>query len=173
MVKNNSIPELTAARLRELFNYDPETGLFTRLVQTASNARVGTVAGSLNKGYILVCVDRMRFFGHRLAWLYVHGRFPAKHIDHINGIGHDNRIVNLRECTHYENLQNITARKHSTSGYVGASFHKQTGKWQSKIRLKGKHIYLGVFQSKEEAHEAYVKAKAKYHQFQPTIRISA
>lgn len=172
MAAKHSIPELTAERLRELFSYNPETGLFTRLVQTSSNAKVGSVAGSLNKGYILLWVDKMRFFGHRLAWLYVYGRFPSAQLDHINGIGHDNRIVNLRECIHYENLQNLPSRKHSTSGFVGASFHKQTGKWQSKIRLNGKHIYLGLFTSPEDAHNAYVVAKAKYHQFQPTTRVT-
>ena len=85
---------LTAERLREVLDYDPDTGVFTRKVRTASSVKVGDVAGSLNgKGYIRIRVDGRLYFAHRLAWLYVHGEWPVDQVDHINGIKNDNRIV--------------------------------------------------------------------------------
>lgn len=37
---------LTAKKLRELLHYDPQTGLFTRLVQTSNRVKVGDTAGT-------------------------------------------------------------------------------------------------------------------------------
>lgn len=171
MAEKHSIPELTAERLRELFSYDPETGNFTRLVTSGLRSKKGTIAGCIDlTGYVRYSIDYGRYHGHRLVWLYVHGSWPKDQIDHINGIRHDNRLCNLRECTSAQNAQNMPVRSDNTSGFVGAHYFSANNNWQAGIRVNGKKYHIGVFKTAEEAHAAYVEAKARLHTFQPTIR---
>ena len=53
---------------------------------------------------------------------------------------------------------------------MGVSAHKKTGKWKAYINLNWRQIHLGIFDTAEEAHAAYLTAKAVYHPFQPTLR---
>jgi hypothetical protein len=84
-------------------------------------------------------------------------------IDHINGNTLDNRKCNLRICTHSENAKNRKRNENNTSGYKGVGFLKHNRKWRSRIRVNGKKIYLGCFNTAEEAHRAYCEASKKYH----------
>ena len=171
MPKNH--PELTAERLRELLSYDPETGVFRRLISTSSNARAGDVAGFFNdQGYRLIRINNRQYRAHRLAWLYVHGRWPADQLDHINGVRDANWIANLREATQFENQQNLPIRGKNTSGHPGASWHAGDRKWHARIRAQGKLQFLGSFDSPEDAGRAYAEAKAAIHQFNPFVRTS-
>lgn len=157
---------LTAERLRELFRYDPATGSFTRLVAIGPHGchRAGRVCGSLTvTGYLEICIDRRRFLSHRLAWFYIHGRWPSHEIDHINGVRNDNRLANLREATHAQNLANIGIPKHNTSGLKGVCFDKSRGKWVAGINRKGTRINLGRFDTAEQAHAAYLAAAKVLH----------
>jgi len=77
-------------------------------------------------------------------------------IDHINGIKNDNRIENLRSVTNQQNTFNNKKAK-------GYSWNKQHNKWQSQIRIDDKPIYLGYFETEQEAHQAYLDAKKIYH----------
>lgn len=163
--------ELTAERLRELLRYDPETGILSWRVDRGKcgiGSRAGDSAGWPDKkGYLRAKVDGNDFMCHRLAWLYVHGRWPAKQIDHINGVRDDNRIANLRECSAGENQQNQrNPRRCGTSGFLGVSFKKHCKKWAAKIKVCGKQKHIGYFSTPEEAHAAYLKAKAELHPFQ-------
>jgi hypothetical protein len=162
---------LTQSRLKELLHYDPDTGVFTRLVTTSSNAKVGDVAGSINNNrYLNICIDSKLYPAHRLAVLYMTGSFPKKHTDHIDGDRANNRWTNLRECTPAENHQNRTSHKNSSSKYIGVCWHRRDQKWVAHIRINGKRIHLGYFETEESAHQAYCKAKAELHQFNPVPR---
>lgn len=154
--------ELTAARLREVLHYDPETGAFTRL--TPYNQRkVGDEAGGvLSTGYVGICVDGSVYLAHRLAWLYVHGSWPSGHIDHINHVESDNRLCNLRDVTHKQNHQNLLKFSSNTSGHSGVCWHKAAGKWHSRIGHNGKHIDLGLFEKIEDAVAARKAAEKLY-----------
>lgn len=164
-------PELTAARLRELLSYDPETGIFRRLVSTSSTARAGDVAGGLNsEGYVRIRVDGVSYRAHRLAWLYVHGRWPTDQLDHRNGVRADNRIANLREATNVENGQNYGVRKSNTSGHTGIHWHIRARKWVAQIRHTGRIHDIGYFDDMADAVSARAKAKAEMHPFQPYVR---
>ena len=158
--------ELTQERLQELLHYDPETGIFTNL-KSRGRVKIGSVAGSKNpNGYIYIAIDSKKYRAHRLAWLYVHGNFPEKCLDHINEVKDDNRIVNLRLATNLENHQNQSSpRTNNTSGFNGVGWHKFSGKWLARIMANGKHKHLGYFDTAEEASAVYLAAKRKLHQF--------
>jgi len=84
-------------------------------------------------------------------------------VDHVSGDTLDNRKVNLRICSHAENQQNRKKGKNNTSGYKGVYFHCGKRKWRTTICVNKKRIYLGYFDTPEEAHEAYCEASKKYH----------
>ncbi len=163
---------LTAERLRALLSYDAATGSFvwrrreeTSLHETRFNARfAGTIAGCLDgNGYRKIRIDGRLCKEHRLAWLYVYGRWPANQIDHINGVRDDNRIANLREATTAENGWNSGRRRNGTSDRKGVTWHKRDRKWRARIRVSSREIHLGSFACPEEASRAYAEAAAKYH----------
>jgi hypothetical protein len=103
---------ITAERLRQLLHYDPERGVFTWLSRPAErswNTRfAGTRAGTINGlGYVVIGILGRRYKAHRLAWLYVHGEWPGRELDHINCDKSDNRIANLRPATRSQNIARI------------------------------------------------------------------
>jgi len=149
--------------LKRLFSYDPGTGLFVRLVRSAMRAKAGEIAGAKNdKGYIAIKINRKSYKAHRLAWLYVYGVWPKDQIDHINHNKSDNRIANLREATNSENQKNRFLAKNNTSGMVGVSLVRHTGKWQARISVDGHRINLGCFENKLDAVSAREAAHIKY-----------
>jgi hypothetical protein len=162
-----SVDPITASRLRELLSNDAETGKFLWL-ESRGTARSGNVAGSPNgSGYIHIRVAGRTYKAHRLAYLYAYGRWPDAEIDHINGVRDDNRLANLREASHAENMQNIRRAytDNKSCGLLGASWHKRTGSWQAKISAAGKLRFLGHFDTADAAHAAYLKAKSELHPF--------
>src|SRR5215831_13809722 len=109
---------LTAERLLQLLHYSPETGLFYWRVSKGSVA-AGTEAGTWHgNGYRKIYVDRVPYYAHRLAWLHVHGEHPTGEIDHRNRNPADNRIANLRESSHAQNMRDAN-RRNRRSGFKG------------------------------------------------------
>ncbi len=153
-------PNLTAERLREVLSYDPETGIFTRLIDRGK-FKAGERAGSVSPtGYRVIGVDRALVLEHRLAWLCVYGEWPDGEIDHINRIRVDNRIENLR-LAHGQNARNIVGR--GASGFKGVYQFKPGQKWRARIFYDGKLRHLGSFDTPEEAHAAYCAAAIRHH----------
>lgn len=157
---------LTADRLHELLNYDPHTGEFTRRITTSRNAKAGDVAGGKNTdGYVVISVDGRAYYAHRLAWLYMRDEWPPALIDHENTDCGDNRWKNLRPATRRQNAQNLRgAHADNKVGILGVMPHR--GRWTAQIASGGKRIYLGMFDTPELAHAAYLDAKAKLHPHQ-------
>ena len=124
---------LTQERLKEVLNYDPETGVFVWVVKPSKSIKIGNVAGSDHTtGYRHIAINRKIIKSHRLAWLYMTGAFPPDQIDHINRIRNDNRFVNLRAVTRSENQHNSGKRKNNTAGYKGVSYRKdEKNGWQT------------------------------------------
>lgn len=154
---------VTQKRLKELFNYDPITGDFTRLVRTARRVQIGDIAGHRRSdGYLIIIIDYRYYLAHRLAFLYMAGKFPTDQADHINHIRHDNRWVNLREATNTTNRRNQSMPCDNTSGVMGVSWYKRDRKWHARIQIKGKTKHLGYFTDIEGAVAARKEAEIKY-----------
>ena len=154
---NPTRPPLTPQRLRALFDYDPVTGILTRIHPTVY------VAGHQDVlGYRRVRIDGGSYLAHRLAWLYVHGRWPADELDHINGIPSDNSLRNLREATRQQNCAN-GHRVKAVSGARGVYPSRTAGKWVAQAKFAGKARHLGTFETVEEA--APVAEEARIQQF--------
>jgi hypothetical protein len=154
---------LTQERLREALSYDPETGDFHWIRPSATNVFPGDLAGNRSHGYWVIRVDIHQYAAHRLAWLYVHGRWPAAFIDHINGDPGDNRLANLREATNAQNTRNSGRRSNNTSGYKGVTWNRAARKWAAQIRDGKRYLHLGTYTDPAEAHAAYCRAAAELH----------
>lgn len=153
--------DLTAQKLRDALDYNPETGIFTWRSKIAHKVVVGKIAGCNSRGYISIRVYGRMYAAHRLAWLYVHGEWPTMWIDHINGAKSDNRIANLRDSNATDNgLNSHRPRSHnSASPYLGVTKPKKYKRWLAKITIQGKRQMLGCYDTAEEARDAYLDAK--------------
>lgn len=85
---------------------------------------------------------------------------PPKIIDHIDNNSLNNKRKNLRAVSHSQNLQN--SKKQNRVMFKGAKYHKRDKRWRSSIRVNGKSIWLGSFNTAKEAHKAYCEAAKKY-----------
>lgn len=158
--------DLTAQRLRELLNYDPETEIFTWLVERGNRAPAGGTAGGFtNNGYRVIGLmgGGSRYLAHRLAWLYIHGIWPSEQVDHINGDRSDNRLCNLREASQSINSQNIRTafRNNVCSKTLGV--YPNGKRWMARIWVGGKPQYIGTFDTTEAASAAYLDTKRRLH----------
>lgn len=151
---------LTAQRLREVLDYDPQSGVFTWRI--SNNGRQGQRAGSINTGgHRQIEIGGRSYVAHRLAWLHVHGEWPSLQLDHKNGQKDDNRLVNLRPATGSQNCANAKRRRDNTSGLKGVSWHPRQRKWIARLGVDGRIRHLGCFEDKAEAHEAYIRAASE------------
>lgn len=154
---------VTAERLRQVLQYEPTTGRFTRVL-ACPGKRAGSPTGNLREnGYVRICIDQRDYRAHRLAWLYMTGEWPTTDIDHINGIPNDNRWQNLRVVTRAVNCQN-RRQAHSnnkSTGVLGVS--KDRGRFVASIFVDGRNKRLGRYRTVAEAEAAYVRAKREHH----------
>ena len=148
---------LTQERVRELFDYNPETGEVRRRVpifggKGCVRVPAGALAGSLNScsKYLEVCVDYTNTLLHRVVWLWVYGYLPEKDIDHIDRNRRNNRLDNLREVSRSCNSVNSGLMATNTSGVKGVS-RTRDGTWHVYIKRAGKRENVGYFSDFIEA----------------------
>jgi hypothetical protein len=149
---------ITQEILKKHLSYDEYSGIFTRL-------KTGKAAGTIKtNGYRAIYVQDKTYHAHRLAWLYIHGDFPKHQIDHINRNRDDNKPSNLREVTNSTNACN-KEKPQGLNPYLGVTKKKRRDKykWCARIRYDGKDKHIGYFDSAEDAKNAYLLAKAQYH----------
>ena len=131
---------MTQQLLKSLIIYEPSSGMFHR--------HNGEIAGFTHKqsGYYRIRINGKQYQAHRIAWLYIHGKFPDK-IDHINHIKDDNRILNLRNASYIDNNRNATQRADNTSSITGVCWHKKNRRWI----VKTGGLYFGSFNNINDA----------------------
>jgi hypothetical protein len=152
-IVSDQLPD--AEFLRQMFIYDPETGMLSR--RSNQNKQAGTISG----GYWTVRISRKKVRkAHRIIWKMMTGNDPADLIDHANNDGADNRWSNLREATNSKNMAN----RRKCVGSLNKGVAKVTGSnsWQARIAVDGRLIYLGCYSSEQEAHMAYLTAARQY-----------
>lgn len=153
----------TQERLKDLFDYETETG---RLLNTGrayyNKTRVGLNAGFPDKlGYRRIGIDGTYHGYHRCVWVYHNGVIPERgEIDHVDHDPTNNRIENLRLTNKDGNLHNKRLSKNNTAGRVG--IYAERGRWRAMIGDKGKLIHLGTFVSKRDAIAAREAAEMQY-----------
>lgn len=165
---------LSQSELKELFDYDYETGVLTwrnrpcehfktrDAFRTWNTRFSGKSAGCLRPdGYLSVGINYAQFQVHRIIYKIIHGTEPPQ-IDHKNHIRHDNWQDNLRAATQQINGKNQKRPSNNKSGITGVIWNKRKGKWQAYIRAGGKNIYLGLFEDIENAISARHSAEIKY-----------
>lgn len=131
--------EIIPTGLRDQFSYNKDTGVITRLARQGNyqtNTHCTSVCTTGN--YLKVTYRGTQYLQHRVAWFLHYGTQPPDVIDHVNGNGLDNHIVNLREATTSTNQMNIKATSKSTTGVKGI-FPVRGGKlYRAEVCVDGK-----------------------------------
>jgi len=144
-------------RVRELFEY--KEGVLFWKVRTSNRVSVGDRAGYLTTNkYYLVRYDGVNRMLHRVIWDYFNDSCEGFLVDHIDGDSVNNKIDNLRLANYSTNGFNSKGHKDASVPYKGVAKHKS--KFRAQIGVGGNRLSLGVFDTAEEAAEAY-RNKAK------------
>lgn len=156
--------EFTAEEFRALLSYDPITGIFRWQACAMKRMPVGAIAGkTAHNGYRTIKIRGRTYASHRLAWLFVHNRWPSI-VDHIDGVRTNNAIANLRIATPSQNGANTRLSVRNTSGYRGVGYNKKRAnkRWSATIMVNRTLHRLGHFDTAEEAHAVYCAAAVKH-----------
>lgn len=162
--RQNIIHMITKELLNELFEYK-EGCLFWK-VKLNRNIVIGVRAGYVEKNTKRrrVRIFTKNYYEQRLIYIYHYGDIPENlFVDHIDCNVKNNDISNLRLVTHHQNQCNHRLSKSNKSGLKGVSWDRKGEKWMTSIKINRKSIYLGRYNTKEEAYEAYKEAALKYH----------
>lgn len=166
--------------LHDIFEYAPESGkLFwkerselidprpqQRKLFNARFAGKEAFTSKNSEGYFCGKLLGVSMKAHTVIWAYYTGEWPDGEIDHIDGDRGNNRIENLRCVDKSTNQRNASRREDNTSGQVGVSFHKASGRWNARISTNGRRVFLGSFPEFEDAVAARKAAEAElgYHE---------
>lgn len=140
------VDELGQDLLRELFDYH-EDGYLVNKIDRGRTAKAGHRAGSKKdiKSYRQIRLNGKPYREHRLIWMWHYGEWPSGVIDHIDHDRHNNRIENLRDISHKNNI------RHGNSRQAGIYFNESNGRWHARITVNCRSQHLGCFSSYEEA----------------------
>jgi hypothetical protein len=154
---------LTVERIKEAFNYNPETGDFTWKIRTAHRIKIGDKAGCVAKphGYVLIRLDNILVPAQRLVFMMDGIDLTGMEVDHIDGNPSNNSRSNLRVVTHHQNMRNSKKRRSTfTSKWKGVS--KAGNKWAARIYVNGENIIIGRYSDEREAAEEYMFAALEH-----------
>ena len=149
---------MNLAVLKEVLDYNSNTGQFTWLIQPSSKVPLFSEAGSINNGYRYITYNGSRYAAHRLAWAFTYGCLPVGMLDHVDRDKDNNAILNLRESNPTENGLNRGLQSNNKSGHKNISYFKRTNKWKVEIKRHGKTKHIGYFKTLKEA----IQARGRY-----------
>lgn len=153
---------ITQEYLHQILDYDPLTGKFVWKVARARNTPANTPAGTVGtRGWVRLKIKGKGYSGHRLAWLYVYGEWPAQELDHIDRNRSNNAIANLRLSNRSQQMLNGDLRSDNTTGVIGVS-PAPYNKFKANIAINKKFIHLGTFATIEEAAKARKAAEEAF-----------
>lgn len=162
---------LTQAQLKAEFDYDAENGWLIRKTFRNGcpyNKPVGNKPTC--KGYGTIVVNGIKYYTHRLVWLWHKGMFPSKFIDHEDKNPMNNRIENLRETDQKGNMHNYKTPITNTSGFRNVYWYKPREKYLVTIRSNNTQNHIGYYLTFEEAVLAAKMAKIQYHPTSPQAK---
>jgi len=139
--------------LLEILEYFPDTGIFVWKVNRGKHGNSGKEAGckSSSTGRHSIRINKILYLRSRLAWFYVHGIWPENEIDHRNRNRNDDRIENLREATHQENMWNRTRIRKNKK--LPKCITICGNRFRVALKHENKLTHLGTFTNLEEAIE--------------------
>lgn len=123
--------------LRELFSYDPNSGVITRKVQQG-NYPAGSICKAKLGDYLKVKVYGKDVLQHRLAWYLHYGTQPPAQLDHRDLDKQNNRISNLRASDASTNQMNIAVHKRSQTGIKGIMPVRGGTMYRAEVCVEGK-----------------------------------
>jgi hypothetical protein len=155
---------LTQSQLKAVIKYNPDSGEFIWTKRISIRISVGDIAGIIHlHGYRYITVFGERYKAARLAWLYMTGEWPKLQIDHINRIRSDDRFCNLRQVTNAENQQNRSLNKDGTISNIQGVYLTKNSTYMARLKHQGKYVFRKNFKTLEEAKNAIIEARQKYH----------
>jgi hypothetical protein len=152
---------ITQDELMHALDYNPGTGIFTWRISVA-NIKAGRIAGTVSNGYLVIRINKALYYSHRLAFLYMTGKFPENEVDHIDRNKYNNSWKNLRECDSSENKCNKLDSK-NTSGVKGVSWSKCNNKWYVQINKNKVGVVKKCFDDIELAELVAEEGRELYH----------
>tara|TARA_R110000851_G_scaffold315349_1_gene477794 strand:- start:522 stop:1028 length:507 start_codon:yes stop_codon:yes gene_type:complete len=156
---------MTEELLKQMLKYEPDTGLFTWLIKRPGvliNDVAGTERKHDGKTYIIISLNGKKHRAHRLAFLYMTGKFPLLLCDHEDGDGTNNRWNNLREVDYINNNRNMRLRADNSSGVAGVYWNKKDKRWQVSLKVGSDRGYIGQYKTLEEAVRIRLDAERKH-----------
>lgn len=167
--------------LRQLLRYEPDTGkLFWRTRKPWMFADAGHAAyhncakwnarfasqealTALNRqGYRCGSLCGTNVKAHRVAWVLAYGEHPKDQIDHVDGDRENNTLANLRDVSNKENSRSAARPVNNTSGHTGVAYVEHRGKYRAYIKVDGRYVHLGYWNTLHAALSAYEDAKRQH-----------
>jgi len=154
VLNDTTIKVFRDGRIHSLFKYKDGREKWTVRVFRLHNGYPHVMIGSRKN-------KRANYFVHNIITLCYLGEKPLGYqTDHINSIRVDNRVENLQYITPQQNNQK---RKTINGRIVKGYYLTKYGTYEAQITVDCKKIYLGSYDTEEEARQAYTDAKLKYH----------
>ena len=158
---------ITQEELKKTIVYDPDTGLMRWLISPSAGVKIGDIAGSKSengrgKSYVKVRLKGSNYYAHRLAWLYMSGSLPQGEIDHVDGDGQNNKLINLRSVSRKDNMRNRKKPSHNKSGVSGVHWNKEINKWVVQIVSDKKKFTVGYYGDINDAIRSRKEAENKF-----------
>ncbi len=127
-------------RVREAYRADPETG---EVYSRKFGCKLGrNISGRFSKCiHMYIDGTQRTIMRSRVVWFLSKGEWPKGRLVHINGDCTDDRLDNLKDVP-------------KASRYVGV-IPRRSGKWSAQIKYQNRQIHIGLFETEDEANEAY------------------